>query len=111
MVNMVAAGEASGSLETAMERVATQLEKSHKTQAMVKKAMIYPIAVCIVAIIVTIVMLVKVISLYEDMFMPDRRRTSLDYKVLCEFESWHNQLLVYHCAGYCSYCICNQSVC
>ena len=65
---MVAAGEASGSLETAMDRVATQLEKSHKTQAMVKKAMIYPIAVCIVAIIVTIVMLVKVIPSYEDMF-------------------------------------------
>jgi len=68
MVNMVAAGEASGSLETAMERVATQLERSHKTQAMVKKAMIYPIAVCIVAIIVTIVMLVVVIPNYEDMF-------------------------------------------
>jgi len=43
MVNMVAAGEASGSLETALDRVAVQLEKSHKTQAMVKKAMIYPI--------------------------------------------------------------------
>lgn len=68
MVNMVAAGEASGSLETAMERVATQLERNHKTQAMVKKAMIYPIAVCIVAIIVTVVMLVKVIPSYEDMF-------------------------------------------
>ena len=69
MVNMVAAGEASGSLETAMDRVATQLERSHKTQAMVKKAMIYPIAVCVVAIIVTIVMLVKVIPSYEDMFV------------------------------------------
>ena len=68
MVNMVAAGEASGSLEIALERIAVQLEKSHKTQAMVKKAMIYPIAVCIVAIIVTIVMLVKVIPSYEDMF-------------------------------------------
>ena len=68
MVNMVAAGEASGSLEIALERVATQLERSHKTQAMVKKAMIYPIAVCIVAIIVTIVMLVVVIPNYEDMF-------------------------------------------
>lgn len=68
MVNMVAAGEASGSLETAMDRVATQLEKSHKTQAMLKKAMIYPIVVCIVAVIVTIVMLVKVIPTYEDMF-------------------------------------------
>ena len=68
MVNMVAAGEASGSLETALDRVAVQLEKSHKTQAMVKKAMIYPIAVCVVAIIVTVVMLVKVIPSYEDMF-------------------------------------------
>ena len=68
MVNMVAAGEASGSLEIALERVATQLERSHKTQAMVKKAMIYPIAVCVVAIIVTIVMLVVVIPNYEDMF-------------------------------------------
>ena len=64
MVNMVAAG----SLETAMDRVATQLERSHKTQAMVKKAMIYPIAVCVVAIIVTIVMLVMVIPNYETMF-------------------------------------------
>lgn len=68
MVNMVAAGEASGSLEIALERVATQLERSHKTQAMVKKAMIYPIAVCVVAVIVTIVMLVVVIPNYEDMF-------------------------------------------
>ena len=68
MVNMVAAGEASGSLEIAMERVATQLERSHRTQAMVKKAMIYPIAVCLVAVIVTIVMLVVVIPNYEDMF-------------------------------------------
>ena len=68
MVNMVAAGEASGSLEIALGRVATQLERSHKTQAMVKKAMIYPIAVAIVAVIVTIVMLVMVIPNYETMF-------------------------------------------
>jgi type IV pilus assembly protein PilC len=68
MINMVAAGEASGSLEIAMQRVATQLERSNKTQAMVKKAMIYPIAVCIVAVVVTIVMLVVVIPNYESMF-------------------------------------------
>ena len=65
---MVAAGEASGSLEIALDRVAVQLEKNSKTQAMLKKAMIYPIVVCIVAVIVTIVMLVKVIPSYEDMF-------------------------------------------
>ena len=68
MVNMVAAGEASGSLEVALDRVATQLERSNKTQALLRKAMIYPLAVCVVAVIVTIVMLVVVIPNYEDMF-------------------------------------------
>jgi type IV pilus assembly protein PilC len=68
MINMVAAGEASGNLDTAMERIATQMERNAKTQAMVKKAMIYPVAVFIVAILVSIVMLVKVIPTYESMF-------------------------------------------
>ncbi|MBE5877254.1 MAG: type II secretion system F family protein [Lachnospiraceae bacterium] len=69
MVNMVAAGEASGNLEIALERMAVQLERSNKTQAMVKKAMIYPIVVFIVAIVVSIVMLVVVIPNYETMFV------------------------------------------
>ncbi len=68
MVNMTAAGEASGSLDIAMERLATQLERSSKTQAMVKKAMIYPVAVMVIAVVVTIVMLVVVIPSYEEMF-------------------------------------------
>lgn len=68
MINMVAAGEASGSLETAFERVATQLERSNKTQALVKKAMIYPIVVACVAVAVVIVMLVVVIPSYTAMF-------------------------------------------
>lgn len=68
LVQMVRAGEASGSLETAMERMALQFERSAKTKALVKKAMIYPIVVAIVAVIVVIVMLVKVIPSYIDMF-------------------------------------------
>ncbi len=68
MINMVAAGEASGTLHIAMERVSTQLERSSHTRSLVKKAMIYPIAVLIIAIIISIVMLVKVIPSYEDMF-------------------------------------------
>lgn len=68
MINMVAAGEASGNLETAFERVATQLERSNKTQSLVKKAMIYPIVVACVAVAVVIVMLVVVIPSYTEMF-------------------------------------------
>lgn len=68
LIQMARAGEASGSLETAMERMAVQFEKSAKTQALVKKAMIYPIVVACVAVAVVIVMLVFVIPRYMDMF-------------------------------------------
>lgn len=68
MVHMVEAGEASGSLDVALERMATQFEKSAKTSAMVKKAMIYPVSVCIVALAVVVVMLVVVIPNYATMF-------------------------------------------
>ena len=68
LIQMVRAGEASGSLETAMERMAIQFEKSAKTQALIKKAMIYPIVVALVAVAVVIVMLVFVIPRYVDMF-------------------------------------------
>ncbi|MBQ7944471.1 MAG: type II secretion system F family protein [Lachnospiraceae bacterium] len=69
MVNMLAAGESSGNLDIALERMAVQYERSTKTQAMVKKAMIYPIVVFLVAIVVSIVMLVVVIPNYEKMFV------------------------------------------
>lgn len=68
LVQMARAGESSGSLETSMERMALQFEKSAKTRALVKKAMIYPIVVMIVAIAVVIVMLLVVIPSYTDMF-------------------------------------------
>ena len=68
LVQMARAGEASGSLDTAMERMAIQFEKSAKTQAMVKKAMIYPIVVACVAVAVVVIMLVFVIPRYMDMF-------------------------------------------
>lgn len=68
MVNMVAAGEASGSLEKSLDRVATQLERNSKTQALVKKAMMYPIVLLIIALAVIILMLTFVIPQYSDMF-------------------------------------------
>ena len=68
LVQMVKAGESSGSLEISMERMAVQFEKSAKTQALIKKAMIYPIVVALVSVGVVIVMLVFVIPRYTDMF-------------------------------------------
>lgn len=68
LVSMTQAGEASGSLDVAMERMAVHFEKASKTKALIKKAMIYPIVLIIVAIAVMIVMLVVVIPSFTDMF-------------------------------------------
>lgn len=68
MVNTVMAGEATGGLDIAMERMADQYDKGAKTSAMIKKAMIYPILVVCVAIAVVIVMLTMVIPQFSAMF-------------------------------------------
>ena len=68
MINTVMAGEATGGLDTSMERMADHFEKANKTQAMVKKAMIYPILVVIVAIVVVAVILIMVIPQFSEMF-------------------------------------------
>ncbi len=68
MINMIAAGEASGKLETSFNRMAVQFEKNAKVSAMMKKAAIYPIIVALVAVGVIIVMLVKIIPGYSETF-------------------------------------------
>ena len=68
LVNMVEAGEASGSLETSMERMAVQFEKSAKLKALIKKAMMYPIVIIIVAFGVLIAMSIVVIPQFANMF-------------------------------------------
>ena len=68
LCSMVEAGEASGSLDIAFDRMATHFEKDAKLKALIKKAAIYPIIVIIVAIAVVIVMLRMVIPTFADMF-------------------------------------------
>lgn len=68
LINMVSAGEQSGSLEVAFERMAVQFEKDAKLKGLLQKAMIYPIVVAVVAVLVVCIMLVKVIPSFESMF-------------------------------------------
>lgn len=68
LVNLVAAGEASGSLDISFERMAVQFEKDAKLKGMIKKAMMYPLVVCVVAIGVVIVMLAYVVPSFMNMF-------------------------------------------
>ena len=66
--NLVDAGEQSGALETMLDRVATYKEKTESLKAKVKKAMTYPIAVLLVAVIVSGILLIKVVPQFEDVF-------------------------------------------
>ncbi len=68
MVNMIDAGEASGSIDVSLDRMATQFEKDAHLSSLVKKAMVYPIVVLIVAIAVCIVLLAFVVPTFMSMF-------------------------------------------
>ena len=68
LINMVEAGENSGSLEMAFTRMAVQFEKEAKLKATIRKATIYPIILVIAAIGVVAVMLLFVIPIFIDMF-------------------------------------------
>jgi type IV pilus assembly protein PilC len=67
-VNLVAAGEVGGILDVILQRLAAYLEKAQKLKSQVKSAMVYPLAICGVAIIVITVLLVWVIPIFENMF-------------------------------------------
>ncbi|HTO71703.1 MAG TPA: type II secretion system F family protein [Myxococcota bacterium] len=67
-VNLVAAGEVGGILDTILSRLAAYLEKNDKLRRKVKGALTYPTAVTVIAIGVVIVMLTKVIPVFEKMF-------------------------------------------
>lgn len=68
MIHMIEAGEISGSLDVSLDRIAEHYEKEAKLKAIVKKAMIYPIFICIVSIAVIFIMLLKVIPTFMEMF-------------------------------------------
>ena len=67
-VNLVAAGEVGGILDTILNRLAAYIEKNVKLKAAVKSAMVYPIGVLVVAIGVIGVMMGKVIPTFENMY-------------------------------------------
>ncbi len=67
-VNLVQAGEVGGILDTILSRLAVYIEKAMKLKSQVKGAMVYPISILAVAIIVVIVLLWKVIPVFENMF-------------------------------------------
>lgn len=66
--NLIAAGEIGGILDTILNRLASYMEKAMVLKRKVKSAMVYPISVTVVAIGIVVLMLVKVIPVFEKMF-------------------------------------------
>jgi type IV pilus assembly protein PilC len=67
-VNLVEAGEHAGALETLLDKIATYKEKTEALKKKIKKALFYPIAVLVVAIIVSVILLIFVIPQFESLF-------------------------------------------
>jgi type IV pilus assembly protein PilC len=67
-VNLVEAGEHAGALETLLDKIATYKEKTEALKKKIKKALFYPIAVLVVAVIVSAVLLIFVIPQFESLF-------------------------------------------
>lgn len=66
--SLVESGEQSGRLESLLDRIATYKEKTEALKAKIKKAMTYPIAVVVVAVIVTAILLLKVVPQFKEVF-------------------------------------------
>lgn len=66
--SLVAAGEQAGALETMLDKLATYMEKTESMKAKVKKAMMYPISVLVIAFVVSAALLVLVIPEFKTLF-------------------------------------------
>jgi type IV pilus assembly protein PilC len=74
-INLVTAGEQAGALDTLLDKVATYKEKTEAIKKKIKKALFYPAAVMVVAVIVTMILLIFVIPQFESLFKGFGRRS------------------------------------
>ena len=82
LVKMVESGEASGAIDKIMLRMAKYYEKENKINGKIKTAMIYPIILSIVAVGVLILMMVKVVPMFIDLFQQNNAKLPLITRML-----------------------------
>jgi type IV pilus assembly protein PilC len=93
-VNLVEAGEQAGALETLLDKVATYKEKTEAIKKKIKKALTYPAAVLVVAIVVTTILLIFVIPEFESLFqgfgadLPAFTRMVIDLSEFMREKGW-----------------------
>src|SRR5512147_1267399 len=97
--NMIAAGEAGGILDTILKRLATYIEKAVKLKGQVKGAMVYPIAVVVIAGVVIAVILWKVIPTFAAMFEGLGAQLPLPTRIVIAMSEWFGRLLPFLIVG------------
>ena len=93
-VSLVAAGEQAGALETLLDKIATYKEKTEAIKKKIKKALFYPAAVVIVAVVVTAILMIYVIPEFESLFkgfgadLPAFTRFVIDISKFVQSTGW-----------------------
>ncbi len=99
-VNLVTAGEQAGALDTLLDKVATYKEKTEDIKKKIKKALFYPAAVMVVAVLVTIILLIFVIPQFESLFkgfgadLPAFTRMVIDLSAFVQTKGWFLALVI-----------------
>ncbi len=97
--NLVRAGEIGGVLDTILNRLAVYLEKADSLRRKVKGAMVYPTSVMTVAIGVVVLLLVKVIPVFEKMFLDFGGTLPAPTQVVIGISHWLQAYVIYIIAG------------
>src|SRR5262245_38401239 len=99
-VNLVEAGEQAGALENLLDKIATYKEKTEALKKKIKKALFYPTAVLVVAVVVTIILLIFVIPQFESLFkgfgadLPAFTQMVIDMSRFVQAQGWWMVILV-----------------
>ena len=98
-VNLVRAGEVGGVLDTILNRLAVYLEKADQLKRKVKGAMVYPASVMVIAIGVLILLMVKVIPVFEKMFKDFGGTLPAPTQMVLNISHWMQSYVLFLLAG------------
>ncbi len=98
-VNLVAAGEVGGILDTILDRLAVFLEKNAATTAKIKSAMKYPAIVLTATIAITIVLLYYVVPTFATLFMSNGQQLPGLTQVIVDMSQWVQDNILFIIAG------------
>jgi type IV pilus assembly protein PilC len=99
-VNLVESGEQAGALESLLDKIATYKEKTEAIKKKIKKALTYPAAVLVVALVVTTILLIFVIPSFEELFqgfgadLPTFTRMVIDLSLFVRTKGFYIVVLI-----------------